>query len=118
MCCTSEEKFDYAVSLLQSDAYDWWETVPNSTVQPPILTWDDFLRDFRDKYMPEVYRDERQREFLTLRQGNMSVAKYEVKFTQLSHYVLAIVATERDKCRRFEEGLKYDIQSKITPADL
>ena len=67
MCCTSEEKFDYAVSLLQSDAYDWWETILNSTVQPPILTWDDFLRDFRDKYMPEVYRDEKQREFLTLR---------------------------------------------------
>ena len=118
MCCTSEEKFDYAVSLLQSDAYDWWETVSNSIVQPPILTWDDFLRDFRDKYMPEVYRDEKQREFLTLRQGNMSVAEYEVKFTQLSHYALAMVATERDKCRRFEEGLKYDIRSKITPADL
>ena len=46
MCCTSEEKFDYAVSLLQSDAYDWWETIPNSTVQPSILTWDDFLQDF------------------------------------------------------------------------
>ena len=29
-----------------------------------------------------------------------------------------MVATERDKCRRFEEGLKYDIRSKITPADL
>ena len=48
----------------------------------------------------------------------MSVAEYEVKFTQLSHYALAMVATERDKCRRFEEGLKYDIRSKITPADL
>ena len=57
-------------------------------------------------------------EFLTLRQGNISVAEYEVKFTQLSHYALAMVATERDRCRRFEEGLKYDIRSKITPTDL
>ena len=48
----------------------------------------------------------------------MSVAEYEVKFTQLSHYALAMVATERDRCRHFEEGLKYEIQSKITPGDL
>ena len=28
MHCGDEEKFDYAVSLLQDDAYDWWETIP------------------------------------------------------------------------------------------
>ena len=38
MCCTLEEKFDYVVSLLQAYAYDWWEMIPNSTVQPPMLT--------------------------------------------------------------------------------
>ncbi|XP_074349376.1 uncharacterized protein LOC141689096 [Apium graveolens] len=48
----------------------------------------------------------------------MSVAEYEVKFTQLSHYAMAMVSTEMDRCRRFEEGLKYDIRSKITPGDL
>ena len=37
MQCTSDENFDYDVSLLQGNAYDWWETVPNATVQPPIL---------------------------------------------------------------------------------
>ena len=42
MHCEDEEKFDYAVSLLQDDAYDWWETIPNSDAQPPKLTWDDF----------------------------------------------------------------------------
>lgn len=58
MQCGPVEKFDYAVSLLQADVYDWWETVPNSDVQPPIFTWDDFQREFHDKYMPEIYRDE------------------------------------------------------------
>ena len=48
----------------------------------------------------------------------MSVVEYEVKFTQLSHYALAMVAIKRDRCRRFDEGLKYDIRSKITPGDL
>ncbi|WOH07597.1 hypothetical protein DCAR_0727029 [Daucus carota subsp. sativus] len=118
MHCEDEEKFDYAVSLLQDDAYDWWETIPDSDAQPPKLTWDDFQREFKDKYMPEIYRDEKQREFLNLKQGNMTVAEYEVKFTQLSRYASSMVATERDKCRRFEEGLKYEIRSKITIGEL
>ena len=43
MKCIPEEKFDYAVSLLQGNAYDWWETIPGSDTQPPVLTWNDFL---------------------------------------------------------------------------
>ena len=38
MHCGDEEKFDYAVSLLQDDAYDWWETIPDADTQPPKLT--------------------------------------------------------------------------------
>ena len=86
--------------------------------RPPTLTYDDFLREFRDKYMPEVYRDEKQREFLTLRQRTITVAEYEVRFTQLSIYAPMMVFTERDKCRRFEEGLHYEIRSRIIPGDL
>ena len=48
----------------------------------------------------------------------MTVAEYEVRFTQLSHYAPAMVTTERDRCRRFEEGLHYEIRSRITPGDL
>ena len=32
MYYTPEEKLDYAVSLLQEDAYDWWVTIPNSQI--------------------------------------------------------------------------------------
>ena len=109
MQCTPDEKFDYAVSLLQGNAYDWWETVPNATVQPPILQWEDFLQEFRDNYMPEVYQDEKRKEFLNLKQNNMSIADYEVQFNQLSRYASYMVATERDKCRKFEKGLTYAI---------
>ena len=59
--------------------------------------------------MPEMYRDEKLREFLNLRQKSSTVAEYEMRFTQLSHYAPTMVATERDKCRRFEDGLHYDI---------
>ena len=68
--------------------------------------------------MSEIYRDEKQRELLNLKQGNMTVAEYEVKFTQLSRYASLMVASERDKCRRFEEGLKYEIRNNISIGEL
>ncbi|KAL2240853.1 UNVERIFIED_CONTAM: hypothetical protein Sindi_0726500, partial [Sesamum indicum] len=36
--CTSEQKLRYAVSLLEKDALDWWETVPGSRSRPATLT--------------------------------------------------------------------------------
>ena len=48
----------------------------------------------------------------------MTVAEYEVRSTQLSHYAPMMVATERDRCRRFEEGLNYEIRDRLTPGDL
>ena len=50
-----------------------------------------------------------------MKQGTMSIAEYEVKFNQLSSFM---IATERDKCQKFEEGLNYEIRSKITTSDL
>ena len=46
MRSTPDEQFDFAVSLLQRDAYDWWETIPGAMARPPTLTYDDFLREF------------------------------------------------------------------------
>ena len=48
----------------------------------------------------------------------MTVAEYEVRFTKLSHYAPMMVVTDRDQCRRFEEGLNYEIRDRLTPSDL
>ena len=40
----------------------------------------------------------------------MIEADYKVKFNQLSHYSLFLVATDREKCRMFKEGIKYKIR--------
>ncbi|KAL0446511.1 UNVERIFIED_CONTAM: hypothetical protein Slati_1779000, partial [Sesamum latifolium] len=55
--CTPEQRLRYAVSLFKKDALDWWETVPGSKNRPIILTWNDFLKEFADKYTPPVYRN-------------------------------------------------------------
>ena len=48
----------------------------------------------------------------------MSVAEYGLKFTQLSVYAMSLVATEEEKCQKFEEGLNWDIRSRLTSYDM
>ena len=44
MYCTPEERFDYAVFLLQGDAYSWWKTVPNYTfIENECIVWKGLL---------------------------------------------------------------------------
>ena len=109
MQCSPEERFDYSVFLLQSDAYNWWKTVPYSLIQPPVLTWEDFLREYWEKYTPTVYKREKRKEFVELKQNTMTVAEYSLKFTQLSVYAMSLVATQEEKCQKFEEGLNWDM---------
>lgn len=40
---------------------------------------------FLDKYIPQIWRDGKKDEFMTLEQGSMTVAAYEAKFHALSH---------------------------------
>ena len=118
MYYTPEEKLDYAISLLQEDAYDWWVMVPNSRVRPWILTYDDFLRAFQNKYMPAAYQNVKVREFINLKQGTMTVAEYEVKFDQLSRYAMHLIATKQDKCDKFEDRLRMEIKKGISVRDM
>ena len=112
-----EAKLDYIESLLEDDAYDWWETVPHSLERPWVLTYDDFLRAFRNKYMPEAYQQSKMIEFTHLQQGELTIAEYEVKFDQLSRYATHMIATERAKCLKFVSGLRYEIKNRLTARD-
>ncbi|CAL1396460.1 unnamed protein product [Linum trigynum] len=62
-------KFDYVVALLEKDAYDWWLIVPGVVDNTVQLTWNDFLRLFKERYVPIVYQDQKKVEFLMLKQN-------------------------------------------------
>ncbi|XP_016721845.1 uncharacterized protein [Gossypium hirsutum] len=57
--------------------------------------------------------DQKKKEFLELKQGNMTVSKYEWEFVQLSKYAREWVLTEAEMCKCFEEGLNEDIKLLI-----
>ncbi|XP_050943670.1 uncharacterized protein LOC127150301 [Cucumis melo] len=65
---------------------------------------------FEEKYYPTTYCEAKRDEFLELKQGSLSVAEYERKYTKLSRYAEMIVASESDRCRRFERGLRFEIR--------
>jgi hypothetical protein len=61
----------------------------------------------------------KQKEFLALKQGNMSVTEYLDKFTHLSRYAPDEVNTDPKRQERFLNGLigplNYQLQNHIFP---
>ncbi|KAA3488013.1 Retrotransposable element Tf2 [Gossypium australe] len=102
------------VSLLRDEAYQWWLTVKNGAVADRI-TWDLFKTAFQSKYIGSSYVDAQRRAFLNLVQGSRSVAAYEAEFLRVSRYARGMVATEHERCARFEDGLRDDLRVLIAP---
>ncbi|XP_012434810.1 uncharacterized protein LOC105761512 [Gossypium raimondii] len=83
--CTSEQKLKGAVSL---------------------------LRDER-KYVSVSYINARKHDFMNLAQGDRTVTDYEAEFLRLSRYTRGMVASEYEKCVRFEDGLRDSLRVLI-----
>ena len=66
-----------------------------------------------DKCFPESARHTKDREFLELKQGTMTMLEYVAKFTELARFADDYVATEMAKVRKFENGLKLSTWGKI-----
>ena len=55
----------------------------------------------------------KEREFLSLKQGNLRVMEYASRFNELSRFSPHQVSTEVRKMDHFEQGLRGDIKSMI-----
>ena len=61
-----------------------------------------------------MYRETKWKQFLNLKQMNLSVAEYEKEFSHLSKYAPESVLTEAFQCRQFEDGLNKSIKRYLT----
>ena len=113
--CPSEQKVSCMVSLLQSGAYDWWKLVLRCPWLLDPMTWDFFVQEFHAKYVTDMYKEVKWKQFLNLKQRNLSVAEYEKEFSHLSKYALDVVLTEAFRCRQFEDDLNESIKRYLTP---
>ena len=101
-----------ATFRLEGESHIWWDWVRVSR-DPETMTWGEFRELFMGKFFPTSARHAKAREFLELKQGNMTVLKYVAKFTQLTRFEDDYVATYMAKVRKFEDGLKLSIWGKI-----
>ncbi|WMV50072.1 hypothetical protein MTR67_043457 [Solanum verrucosum] len=72
------------------------------TIDANPLDWDKFKGAFLDRFFPFELRETTMQEFINLKQGNMSVNEYFLKFTQLSKYAPAMVVDSRARINRIE----------------
>ena len=82
---------------------------------PNPMPWEFFVQEFRAKYVTEMYRETKWKQFLTLKQRNLSVAEYEKEFSHLRKYALESVLTKAFRCRQFEDGLIESIKGYLAP---
>ena len=113
--CPPNQRVSCAVSLLQSEAYDWWKLVLRSLRIPNPMTWEFFVQEFKAKYVTEIYRKSKWKQFLNLKQRNLSVVEYEKEFSHLSKYAPDLVLTKALRCRQFEDRLHDSIKRYLTP---
>ena len=113
--CPLDQRVSCAISLLQSEAYDWWKLALRSPRIPDPMTWEFFVQEFRAKYVTEMYKECKWKHFLNLKQRNLSVAKYEKEFSHLSKYAPELVLTKAFWCRQFEDGLHDSIKRYLAP---
>ena len=110
---TLDESLECATTLLQDEAYRGWVSVTR-TAPPESITWKFFLDEFKKHYVGHIYLANMKREFHNLRQRQMSVTEYQREFKRLSNYSPEILVSEKEKCRRFEDGLNDHIRAHVT----
>ena len=113
--CPPDQRVTCAISLLQGSAYDWWKLVLRSLRLPDPMPWEFFVQEFKAKYVSDMYREIKWKQFLNLKQRNLSVVKYEKEFSHLSKYAPKSVLTEAFRCRQFEDGLNESIKRYLAP---
>ncbi|XP_028113870.1 uncharacterized protein LOC114311899 [Camellia sinensis] len=107
---TEAQKVQLAAFTLEDDARRWWMLVRDDNKD---VTWARFLEIFHEKYFPQCVWDIKVSEFMELKQGNKSIAKYEAQFTKFARFAPHMVDTDYKKARQFKGGLRDPILNKI-----
>ena len=81
---------------------------------PDPVTCDYFFTKFNTKYVTKDFKESKWKQFLTLRQGKLTVDEYEKEFSCLSNYAPESVLTEKFRCRQFEDSLHESIKRYLT----
>jgi hypothetical protein len=98
--CDDREKVLFAAGQLQGTTGAWWDAYVVTHATPDAITWQEFTNSFRNHHIPAGLMKLKKKEFLSLKQGGMSVAEFRDRFIELSRYAPKEVADDPKKQER------------------
>eukprot|EP00253_Pinus_taeda_P022348 PITA_22348 len=102
-----------AIFQLQGKATLWWEEVKLvKGVTEQNITWDNFQKFFKERYLTERFYDEKAREFHDLRLGQQTMDEFITRFTSLLRYV-PYIREEKAKVQRFISSFPAYMRERI-----
>jgi hypothetical protein len=111
--CIDREKVLYASGRLTGPTADWWDSYCVAHAAADTITWAPFSAKFRNYHILGGLMKIKKKEFLSLKQGNMTLSEYRDKFIQLSWYALEAVDDDDRKQEQFLEGLIGPLQYQL-----
>jgi len=105
MECPDQYKVALVIYQFEGEAEYWWGIVRLRGEEDP-MTWERLRELMDNQYCPRDVQRMKEREFLSLKQGNLSVMEYASSFNKLSRFVPHQVNTKVRKMDHFEQGLR------------
>ena len=102
MQVTGNDRVEYSSYQLKDVAHIWYTHWKENrgTYEDPI-TWDFFSKTSLERFFPIELRESKAQEIMNLRQGNMRVQEYGLKFNKLSRYDPHMVAASKAQINKF-----------------
>ena len=80
-----QDKVELATYRLRGEAAQWWKQYrEHMEATGGHVTWEEFKTMFLNKYFSSNVKDQKEIEFLTLQQGDMTVDEYVARFESLA----------------------------------
>ena len=96
MECPNRYKVALTTYQFEGEAEYWWETV-KPRGEENSMTWERLIELLDSKYYPRDVQRMKEREFLNLKQGSMTMMEYAARFNELSRFASHQVSIEERK---------------------
>ncbi|XP_075494735.1 uncharacterized protein LOC142532301 [Primulina tabacum] len=107
-----KDRVSYAIFILTKTTRIWWDATKVS-VNVSALKWQEFKDLFYDKYFPRDVRSQKVKEFLELKQGNMSMQEYILKFEEGCQFSPYLASNGIEKGEHFLRGVRAEIKKGV-----
>ena len=95
------EQAELDLYQLKDVAKVWFTQCKDSRLVESVrLEWEEFKESFLERYFSREKREVKVKELINLRQGNMSVEEYSLKFILLSKYAPSLLSNPKDEMSR------------------